>query len=435
MEEIRPVRPEEFDQLVFVTASAFLNDDARDPYGAWRRWLSRDPRFSFERTMGVFVDGTLRASIVTIEREVWIGEQRVMLGGIADVATLPAERRQGHAGKLLIATCKAMKEMGYPISALGPFSYRYYRKFGWEVGEDVYALSLAPVDFRQGESFFIPAYEEIGRVSEIDKNNDADLLEVMRVYATWTYGKTFRHIRDERDWKESILYDEGATPQGGSRKLAAYHDQDGTIQGYVMYSSGDVRSNAYSSPAMHNPRGLKTLRIQEMIGLTPEARRGLAAYAGRLVIEDQTILKMTQNAPLEDYQANYLLTPSTELRIVPGDMVRVVDIPAAFAALSAPATARGSFALEVQEVEGLESDTYQVEVEDGRVTAKHAETGANDHTLSCDIQTLSQMYFGYRVPDHERSLGKLKGDNAEAFALAEQIFPQRHPFLYGVDHF
>src|SRR2546421_6453380 len=81
---------------------------------------------------GVFEGGRLQASMRILPFEMFFGEERRPCGGIAGVACEPAARGRGYAGALLDRSLELMRERGQYLSSLWPFSFAYYRKFGWE---------------------------------------------------------------------------------------------------------------------------------------------------------------------------------------------------------------------------------------------------------------------------------------------------------------
>src|SRR5947207_248211 len=62
-----------------------------------------------------------------------IGDAALPMGGICHVATLAAERNKGYASALMRDALRAMRAQGLCTSVLFPFSFRYYRKFGYEL--------------------------------------------------------------------------------------------------------------------------------------------------------------------------------------------------------------------------------------------------------------------------------------------------------------
>lgn len=70
------------------------------------------------------------------------------LGGIGGVSTLPPYRHNGAIRASLSASLRDMYENGFTFSYLYPFSTRYYRKFGYEVGAEARRWVMPLADIR-----------------------------------------------------------------------------------------------------------------------------------------------------------------------------------------------------------------------------------------------------------------------------------------------
>lgn len=82
------------------------------------------------------IGGEIVSGIALVDRVVQVGEERILVVGVGDVATLPAWRRKGLAGRCLEAATAFMRdetegEFGHLFCAdrLVP----YYARHGWEV--------------------------------------------------------------------------------------------------------------------------------------------------------------------------------------------------------------------------------------------------------------------------------------------------------------
>src|SRR5579883_1559713 len=126
--EIGSARPEELDTVLQIMCQAF-----QLPFGPARDIFYADPYFDLENKRVLRVEGQVVSCLTIIDASCWIGGAPVRMGGIAGVATRMEERRKGYAGQLLLDTARLLETRGYALSGLFPFSYDYYRKFGWEL--------------------------------------------------------------------------------------------------------------------------------------------------------------------------------------------------------------------------------------------------------------------------------------------------------------
>ncbi|MFR5864553.1 MAG: GNAT family N-acetyltransferase [Acutalibacteraceae bacterium] len=87
-----------------------------------------------EHTFGAFLDDneTLIAQVVAIDYVSFHNGTPVGAVGIAGVASSPEHRRAGAVRAIFDHLFSIAGEQGWELSYLYPFSYRYYRKFGYE---------------------------------------------------------------------------------------------------------------------------------------------------------------------------------------------------------------------------------------------------------------------------------------------------------------
>jgi len=87
-----------------------------------------------EEVWGAFdEDGTCMATIFTPEYDSWYFGKTVPCVGIGGVATLPEYRRRGAVREIFSEIFRQAPERNWAISYLYPFSFDYYRQFGYEM--------------------------------------------------------------------------------------------------------------------------------------------------------------------------------------------------------------------------------------------------------------------------------------------------------------
>jgi predicted N-acetyltransferase YhbS len=139
-QEIRNVRPEEFETLML-----FLNRCFGFSAGGFERYYPHlyRPTDAFYSTAHVVEsNGQIVSHVGLYPLEVVVQGVSVPMGGIGAVATLPSARGEGHMTKLLHHTIKEMRDSGYPLSWLVGDRQRY-KTFGWERAGMIYDLSFS----------------------------------------------------------------------------------------------------------------------------------------------------------------------------------------------------------------------------------------------------------------------------------------------------
>src|SRR5699024_3959045 len=82
---------------------------------------------------GMMNEDEIAAKLHLIPLSVYINGKELDMGGVSSVATWPEYRRNGMVKQLLHHSLTYMKRHGQTISYLFPFSFAYYRKYGWEL--------------------------------------------------------------------------------------------------------------------------------------------------------------------------------------------------------------------------------------------------------------------------------------------------------------
>ncbi len=383
-----------------VAAAAFANEAPE----WWReRYALLEQRFGREAFLTVAVDGRVVSSCTCLPTTVWVGRRCLSLGAVGGVATLPECRRQGYAGALMTAVVRHMAAAGLATSALWPFSFAYYRKFGWDYGSEQRTYRFAPDQ--------IGALPEPVGVSPVQSGDLPALVEVFRAYAQHL---AFCTARTEA-WWQGLLLLEGvppfATGASATRRMLVCREED-RLLGYAVYQP----------PAGDPP----VVNVKELVALTPTARGRLLA-----AIAQEAPAEITFPSPAEDHFRAQVPNPrAVATSLDPGFSFRVNDLPAALGILSPPPELRGALALTVHDPARPETPLRAcVVAHGGQVEIDTATASLNRAPLrlTTDVPTFSQIYAGALRPGTAAWLDRLEGD-AESIAFAERFFPRRRPF-------
>lgn len=354
------------------------------------------------RHFGAFSDdeGELAAKYVLLDLNVWVHGALHRMGGIAGVATWPEYRRQGYVARLLVHALETMRSEGKTLSFLFPFSFPFYRKYGWEYCLDYKTYSIPMTA--------LPASPpDRSRVRRISKEDGPSILQPM--YDAYAVRYTGMLDRSEAWWRERAI----GTKNGS---IAVYSDASGADRGYVFY---DVYE--------------KSASVHEFVALDGEARRGLLSYLRNL---DSMASEIAMRAPSTDPLAFLLPDPRVRQETVPYFSARIVDAAKFVAAMPFAAGAPAAVTLRVRDAHAPWNDgvwTLAVD-EAGRGALAPAEAGAPDAGTCLDIGIgpLTAMLLGARRPALLHVEGLLAGP-ADAVQALERALPDRP--LYFADFF
>lgn len=399
---IRKLTPAERDESLRLSAYAFQFELTEKDWAAERDKLEAD------WIWGAFVDGKLAAQVFQIPLEMYINGRKMAMGGIGAVSSWPEARRGGLVAGLLVRIIEAMKADGQVISMLAPFSYAFYRKYGWEMAIDRKKYTVPAYRWP------IPAHEQVpGRIERLplDEALLIDMLgPVYEAHAARFNGTLSR----TREWwgKEVIRKKRG--------EFAVYRDEDGRIQGYLHYIAKK-----------------REVTVHEFVALTPDAERGLWRFIG---LHDSMAERAVLYVPVDDGLSLVGAEPRFGQEIEPYFMARIVDMEAflrqyAFTTREdRPARwANGSpvsITLEVSDDHAAwNNGRFTVTVDElGNGTVSRGDSGAGHPLVKGNIQAFSALFVGYRSASELQRIGRLSGEES-AIGLLQSLIPATTPFL------
>jgi predicted acetyltransferase len=386
--EIRQLRMDDFDERVALSQFAFQFRLSAEEIA------ERKQTFRPEDGWGVFDEqGHMLSGLFLIPFETWIQGKKFAMGGIAGVATWPETRRHGYVSRLLVQTLETMRDNGQTISMLHPFSFPFYRKYGWEMTADrkQYTINTAQLP---------PRTDTPGQVVRIGKPDIALLDRVYSAYAS-RYSGTL--VREPDWWERKIITKKGI--------FAVYYNEDDEAQGYVSYQVED-----------------RKLTIHELVSTNEVSRQALWSYIGN---HDSMIDQLTITVAIDDPLPLLIPDPRITQEIIPYFMSRIVDAQAFIAMYpfaAADAEEEVTLSLTDQHAE-WNNGTYRLKfTRDGSAGLERLPQQQHEAGITCDIQSLTAMLAGDRKPSLLYETGRIRGEQG-SIAILDRRIPRRTTHL------
>ena len=380
--EVRAVKPEEVVHFYQIQSIAYLYTQDFSGY-------EKEPnkfQGGYENVRAVFDDsGKLCAGLVLNPFSMHFDGSTVMMGGIGGVATLPEERRKGYVRSLFKSCVEEMYDKGYIFSYLFPFSYAYYKKFGYE-------LSMTDVEYTLPFSA-LNHLKQTGNVQMFKPGMDT--ADVIRIYDQYTAGKNFSIAREEKNWKGFFSKD----PNKNNVFTYIWYTKEGTAKGYLQCSI-DRSDHSSKEPNM---------RMNELVWLSTEALSGMLAFMQNFSSQFHKLIIRIPH--FEDLMPFFPEPYQLEQRIKAHGMNRVINVKKALELMRIP-SGKGELAIEVHD------DFFP------RNTGKYLITWKEDQSkvtfdpeeresdLICDVTCFSQLVTGFKTVSQLSDMGsvKVKGD-------------------------
>ncbi|WP_051344356.1 GNAT family N-acetyltransferase [Alicyclobacillus herbarius] len=402
LEEIRRLRREELTQ--HLTLDEFAFQFQFDP--ETRQQILHE--VDAATILGCFIDGELVAQAQVLPLTAYVAGTPYAMGGVASVATWPEYRRGGKVARLLRRALLEMREAGQTLSMLAPFSFAFYRKYGWEMLMERRLYTLSEREW--------PRFPDTG--GRLERTTDWQRLS--RIYEAYARRYTGMLSRTEHWWEQRI-----ARRKPGQR--AVYINASGAETGYILYQ---VQQNV--------------LTVHELVFLDEDARRGLWNFIAN---HDSMAREAKLVAPLDDTLPYLLDNPRITQELEPYFMARIVDVEAFLQTYPfvpvdeawrllfsvtdtyAPWNEAG-FQVQWRDLANS-SEKVCVHRMDGQAVGIQAQTtrgSSGELIVDVDIQDLTAMLMGYQRPVRLWQMGRLHCDE-RAVALLERVVPQQTPYL------
>ncbi len=355
-----------------IIATAFLqNWDGKEAEEHFRAQAEgKLPRS--EEAWGCFSDdGRMRSTIVTSQHRLTFDGQVLDAGEANMVGSLPEGRGGGHIRALMGCVLRDFKARGDVIAVLHPFSFAFYRKYGFELASSVLTQKAAIGQFA--------GFRNRYAVSELDGEEDIPVLQ--KLYED--YGRKANLCAMDKDWSYRGDGQFGRPdwhhPQD-RQYTYLFRDPEGEPRAYLKFRFAEGPDGPFTG----------TMEISELVYDSPEALRNVLGflYTMRAKIVDVRV------ALMDGLDLGTLLPECDKVERTLGGhlMMRVLDNRAMLSLMKHP-EGRGSYTLRVEDAFLPENaGTYRVEYAKGR--AENVTAVESDADLTVSIDTFSQLAIG-----------------------------------------
>jgi predicted acetyltransferase len=359
--------------------------------------------FGTDSLLVVEHEGQIVSSMLLVGEDMWLGGWRVPARAVAAVGTVPEARCIGCAGAMMQEATRRMKAWGIAASPMWPFSFAYYRKFGWEIGGESRVVTW-PRDI----AFRI---EPEGAVTAVKAADDEAMANVWDAVSPSNRCAT---ARVPEHWKRLLRPDRfgGETPGKGGLLCR----QGGQPAGYVLYSIPEPKKGEEAGP----------VDVAEFRALNASAEVALIAALSERLPQAQ---KFRAAFPAEHRLRSLAVNPralETELHASFG--FRVIDPAKVFPTMGTE-RALAPVRLRIED-EILGTKTFEICLTG--VPAEAYETNAAPD-VTCSIPAFSQVASGYLKVSEAATAGLLAGNPEPIARLAEATASWKLPFRSGLE--
>jgi predicted acetyltransferase len=342
---------------------------------------------------GAFDLDKLKSSLIINDYTMFWNGTTVRMGGIGNVASFPEARQDHLVEKLLMHSLEKMHDLKMMFSLLGPFSYSFYRKYGWEWGMNQLKYEVGIMDFEH----FRPGNYTTRPLTEDDTES------LMTVY-----DKSYSIYNGPLNRTKSHWAVQVARNKKDNNYSYGVIDQENQLAGYITYELKDhifkVKEIAYTS-----------LEVKEHIFFF--------IFIHRAQVDTVKI-----NLPDNDPFLSMLNNQRQKVTLSPGMMVRVVDVEQTLLSLNYPSDERIQFSIKIDDFYApWNNTTFLVDSNEAGIKVTKGEDIVAD--IQCSIQTFSQIAFGFKSFMEADQLALLKYSNRNVLAALDKIKTKRNTYI------
>lgn len=291
------------------------------------------------------------------------GEKKIKTLLAGGIETPVVNRRGGCVREMLTKMHEYGAENGCVLALLHPFSFAFYRKFGYErVADHVIAgFPASTVDF-------------VPRACELVPYDETKLQDMLKIYEEFGRGRNLLLPRTD-----------GSFYTGGGRQTYVYYD-GGEPAGYVVVTgSKSMYVNHYTDTV---------LAVKELAYVSPKALKAIFSFL-RMFEGEYDKIELYDCGLYREAEMMLKHHMHTEYRIVPDIMGRVLNTKKLLEAHDYP-DEPGEFTVCVKDDLPTVNGAYRVSYGGGKCEVKAADKEP-DITLSAGVFT--QIALGYRACD------------------------------------
>ncbi|KRO00168.1 GNAT family N-acetyltransferase [Companilactobacillus kimchiensis] len=382
------ISKDKFNEFYDLYLYSFNRDDSQHRKDVFKE------RFDHSLVYGIMNGQKLGSGLFSIPFDINFHGVGFKMNGIGDVMSAPEFGGRGGASSLMKAALTDMYQNNVTLSYLAPFSFGYYRQFGYEQVFDHTKITMENTQLPrvknsdQGhvERFAIKDLPEAVKTMYFENNHRGGV-----VRATWWWD----HMLDKhQDYQIALAYD----------------DNDVLI-GYLIYYDEN-----------------ETFNIHEWFNLNPLSRKLLLKF----VTKHQSIFqRFSYESPDPDFKADLLIDPySAKLEVTPYMMARIVNLEDFLKRYPIKKMNLAKIYFKVDDTLEWNNHTWELSINDGIVDLKIADDKKDDFEVS--IQSLTKAMFGYRSLNSLAKYGFIQGDLGKIKAL-DEVFVHEKPQL--IDYF
>jgi len=340
------------------------------------------------------------ATYASLDKTLNAGRELLPLRMITDVTTSAAHRRKGLLRRMIEDDLADAAATGVPMAALTASEATIYGRWGFGA-----ATLRTGVEVDTSTGFGLRSSTDPGRVELVEP---ADAWPYVKAVFDTFHARQRGSVAWPSPYEDMLSAAFDFESGGANRKLrgALHLDGSGEVDGFALFKPGEKKS----------------VKVDEMVALTPEAQLALWSFLAHMDRVD----KVTFNLFHPDDPLVWALTDMNRVRTTEVEeflWLRVLDVPRCLVAR--PWAADGRLVLEVDDAQGHAAGRYEVVTADGVAAVSRTERPAE---VRLTAETLASLYLGAVEVRRMHHAGRLEGTEDAVARLAAMADLSEPPY-------
>lgn len=340
--------------------------------------------YDHAKVYGTRIDGQLMTSVMSVPLETNFFGKTFKITSFANVMSAPEYADRTGISQLTKAAIEDMYNDGVTLSYLNPFSYDYYRRFGYE---QVFELLRMEIPF-----------EKFAKRPRVTKGS-------LKRYKFTEVISDVKKLFDEHNTHGGIVEDEWLWEISKLRYPDYYtaltFDNDGKVNGYLIYSLGQTE-----------------FVIHDMVYQSPDSFLQIIHFINK---HRSVYKKVIINSSDVSLKPNLFVTDAFDVTttIEPFMMARIINLKSFVNKYPNAITDLENIKIKVDDDLDWNNHIWNFSINSNKIDFKISND--ENHDIELDIQTLTKAMFGYQSLQESFLNGKVWGDLSK-LKLLDSVF-------------
>jgi predicted acetyltransferase len=387
--EIRPIKPEELDEL---------NNVSRISFGFPGDMKVKIPP---EWTLCGFINGRMATTYAVWPLTMMLNGNRASIAGVTMVSTLPVYRRRNNLREITSEHFRQLHQRGdYAIAALFATRAAIYQRYGYAVVSTRHSYKVEPRNINLVQSMIIPG--------EFHMAGEDDHATMLGLYHRFIEGKTGYLFRNEAfEVAPGAPFTVIKTFMPTSLMVKVLYFESGEPLGNIIYTL-----NRASQPG--KPGG-QIINITDLVWLSASAYRAIWQYLANIDLAQDI---MWHRVPPDDPLPHLMLEPrNLNLAADDGLMGRIVDVEKALPLRSYSDEGRLTFEVRDDFCEWNQG-CWDADITRGGTVIRRSKKSPQ---LTIPVSTLAMLFYGQLSATEAARMGRLDVSDTKALPLWDRV--------------